>query len=144
MKYLKLGDNATSFYDMGTGLKISGKDVVAVNEAYINQGKRTRRALQGGHLIYATKEEYEEANGVKAESENNTVESTVESLSKKFYNLYQSGKSTKELADAFNKAQLVKIAEAAELEVEDADTKSSLVEAIIEQIESTDDETDEE
>lgn len=139
MKYLKLGDNATSFYDMGTGLKISGKDVVAVNEAYINQGKRTRRALQGGHLIYATKEEYEEAN-VKAESENNTVES----LSKKFYTLYQSGKSTKELADAFNKAQLVKIAEAAELEVEDADTKSSLVEAIIEQIESTDDETDEE
>lgn len=142
MKYLKLGDNATSFYDMGTGLKISGKDVVAVNEAYINQGKRTRRALQGGHLIYATKEEYEEANGVKAESENNTVES--ESLSKKFYNLYQSGKSTKELADAFNKAQLVKIAEAAELEVEEADTKSSLVEAIIEQIESTDEETDEE
>lgn len=140
MKYLKLGDNATSFYDMGTGLKISGKDVVAVNEAYINQGKRTRRALQGGHLIYATKEEYEEANGVKAESENNTVES----LSKKFYNLYQSGKSTKELADVFNKAQLVKIAEAAELEVEDADTKSSLVEAIIEQIESADDETDEE
>lgn len=139
MKYLKLGDNATSFYDMGTGLKISGKGVVAVNEAYINQGKRTRRALQGGHLIYATQEEYEEANGVKAESEN-----TVESLSKKFYNLYQSGKSTKELADAFNKAQLVKIAEAAELEVEDADTKSSLVEAIIEQIESTDDETDEE
>lgn len=144
MKYLKLGDNATSFYDMGTGLKISGKDVVAVNEAYINQGKRTRRALQGGHLIYATKEEYEEANGVKAESENNTVENTVESLSKKFYNLYQSGKSTKELADAFNKAQLVKIAEAAELEVEEADTKSSLVEAIIEQIESTDEETDEE
>lgn len=141
MKYLKLGDNATSFYDMGTGLKISGKDVVAVNEAYINQGKRTRRALQGGHLIYATKEEYEEANGVKAESENNTVE---RSLSKKFYNLYQSGKSTKELADAFNKAQLVKIAEAAELEVEEADTKSSLVEAIIEQIESTDEETDEE
>jgi hypothetical protein len=137
MKYLKLGDNATSFYDMGTGLKISGKDVVAVNDAYINQGKRTRRALQGGHLIYATKEEYEEANGVKAEY-------TVESLSKKFYNLYQSGKSTKELADAFNKAQLVKIAEAAELEVEEADTKSSLVEAIIEQIESTDDETDEE
>lgn len=136
MKYLKLGDNATSFYDMGTGLKISGKDVVAVNEAYINQGKRTRRALQGGHLIYATKEEYEEANGVKAD--------TVESLSKKFYNLYQSGKSTKELADAFNKAQLVKIAEAAELEVEEADTKSSLVEAIIEQIESTDEETDEE
>lgn len=142
MKYLKLGDNATSFYDMGTGLKISGKDVVAVNEAYINQGKRTRRALQGGHLIYATKEEYEEANGVKAESENEN--NTVESLSKKFYNLYQSGKSTKELADAFNKAQLVKIAEAAELEVEEADTKSSLVEAIIEQIESTDDETDEE
>lgn len=139
MKYLKLGDNATSFYDMGTGLKISGKDVVAVNDAYINQGKRTRRALQGGHLIYATKEEYEEANGVKAESENNT-----ESLLKKFYNLYQSGKSTKELADAFNKAQLVKIAEAAELEVEEADTKSSLVEAIIEQIESTNDETDEE
>ena len=139
MKYLKLGDNATSFYDMGTGFKISGKDVVAVNEAYINQGKRTRRALQGGHLIYATKEEYEEANGVKAESENNT-----ESLSKKFYTLYQSGKSTKELADAFNKAQLVKIAEAAELEVEEADTKSSLVEAIIEQIESTDEETDEE
>lgn len=138
MKYLKLGDNATSFYDMWTGLKISGKDVVAVNEAYINQGKRTRRALQGGHLIYATKEEYEEANGVKAESE------TVESLSKKFYNLYQSGKSTKELADAFNKAQLVKIAEAAELEVEEADTKSSLVEAIIEQIESADEETDEE
>ena len=132
MKYLKLGDNATSFYDMGTGLKISGKDVVAVNEAYINQGKRTRRALQGGHLIYATQEEYEEANGVKAD------------LSKKFYTLYQSGKSTKELADAFNKAQLVKIAEAAELEVEDADTKSSLVEAIIEQIESTDDEIDEE
>lgn len=143
MKYLKLGDNATSFYDMGTGLKISGKDVVAVNEAYINQGKRTRRALQGGHLIYATKEEYEEANGVKAESEN-TENNTVESLSKKFYNLYQSGKSTKELADAFNKAQLVKIAEAAELEVEEADTKSSLVEAIIEQIESTDEETDEE
>lgn len=142
MKYLKLGDNATSFYDMGTGLKISGKDVVAVNEAYINQGKRTRRALQGGHLIYATKEEYEEANGVKAESE--TENNTVESLSKKFYNLYQSGKSTKELADAFNKAQLVKIAEAAELEVEEADTKSSLVEAIIEQIESTDEETDEE
>lgn len=137
MKYLKLGDNATSFYDMGTGLKISGKDVVAVNDAYINQGKRTRRALQGGHLIYATKEEYEEANSVKAEY-------TVESLSKKFYNLYQSGKSTKELADAFNKAQLVKIAEAAELEVEEADTKSSLVEAIIEQIESTDEETDEE
>lgn len=139
MKYLKLGDNATSFYDMGTGLKISGKDVVAVNDAYINQGKRTRRALQGGHLIYATQEEYEEANGVKAESENNTV-----SLSDKFYNLYQSGKSTKELADAFNKAQLVKIAEASELEVEEADTKSSLVEAIIEQIESTDEETDEE
>lgn len=140
MKYLKLGDNATSFYDMGTGLKISGKDVVAVDEAYINQGKRTRRALQGGHLIYATREEYGEANGVKAESENNTVES----LLKKFYSLYQSEKSTKELADAFNKAQLVKIAEAEELEVEETDTKSSLVEAIVEQIESTYGETYEE
>lgn len=134
--YLKLGSKATTFYDMATGLQISNKEVVEVNEQYINKGRRTKRAIQGGHVTYATKEEYEKYKGKTSSPKEETA--SPDDFSTKFYNLYKEGKSVKEIADAFTKGQLISLADLADLEVEDSDTKVTLVEALIEQIKSED------
>lgn len=133
IKYLKLGPKASSFYDMSTGLHIVEGEVIAVNEAYLSKGRRTARALQGGHIAYATAEEYNLYHG--NESVDMSKDKTPNALSEKFFNLYNNKKSVKEISDAFNKAELVSIAELAEIEVEDSDTKASIIEALIEDIE---------
>lgn len=137
--YLKLGPKATTFYDMATGLQVSNKEIIEVNPKYISRGRRTSRAIQGGHLVYSTKEEYEAYRGISSSEDKANTEATNKAdrlydLSQKFFELYQSGKSTKELAEVFTKNQLIELAEASDLEVEDSDTKATLVEAIVEQI----------
>lgn len=133
MKYLKLGDKASSFYDMATGLQISGKEIVKVSETYIVQGRKTKNALAGGHLVYATEEEY---NGdTKVPATNSGM--NTEALAKKFIGLYKALKTPKELENSFSKEELIALTEAAEMEVEKSDTKATLVEALINDLEES-------
>lgn len=131
-KYLKLGAKASSFYDMATGLKISGDEIVKVHPKYL-LSKRTSRAIQGGHLVYANEGDYAET-GAKGSTKGSTMD--VESLRDKFISLWKANKSPKDIADSFNKTELTAMAEMAEIEVEDNDTKMTLVEALIEATEA--------
>lgn len=58
-KYLKLGENASSFYDPQTGFGLVPGEVKPIVPAYLKVA-RIRRFLKGGGLTYASKEEYNE------------------------------------------------------------------------------------
>lgn len=57
MKYLKLGEKASIFFDPTTRLLIRGKEVIALKA--IPKSKKLSIALNQGHVVNATEEEYE-------------------------------------------------------------------------------------
>jgi hypothetical protein len=57
MKYLKLGEKASSFFDPNTQVLIRGNEVVAFER--IPQSKKLTVALAQGHVVRATVEDYE-------------------------------------------------------------------------------------
>ena len=56
-KYLKLGEKARGFHDPASGVLLSGKMVVEVNNRQAKASK-VKRALLGGHLVIVDQEEY--------------------------------------------------------------------------------------
>lgn len=57
MKYLKLGEKATMFFDPASRIQIRGTEVVALKA--VQKTKKVAQALSGGHLAWATEEEYQ-------------------------------------------------------------------------------------
>lgn len=58
-KYIKLGEKASSFFDPITRFGISGKQVKEIFPSQL-KNPRIKRFIQGGGLVYATKEEFKE------------------------------------------------------------------------------------
>lgn len=56
MKYLKLGEKASIFFDPTTRLLIRGKEVIALKA--IQKSKKLSTALNQGHVVNATEEDF--------------------------------------------------------------------------------------
>lgn len=117
-----LGANANSFYDAATGIGVYKGTVVELDARQLNSS-RVKRALQGGHLVYAPKEAEKPA---EVKKENN-----ADALVKSFYAKANKGLTVEKLAKAFDMNQLTAICEAMSIEVEEGDTKEDLIDALV-------------
>ena len=69
--YVKLGEKAESFYDPTTGTLVSKHEVVILTDK-AKFSNKIKKAIAGGHLVSATKQDYEdyiEDNGLNTQNE---------------------------------------------------------------------------
>lgn len=121
---VQLGENASVFHDMKTGLTITKGQVVELNLQQ-QMNPKIKAALGGGHLVRVIglpKEVKEIEKEVKYNPEEDKA---------KFIDLFNQRLDIKKLSNNFNLTQLKGIAELFEIEVEEDDTKASIVEAIV-------------
>lgn len=116
---VKLGNKANGFYDQSTGISVYKGDVVELDVRQLNS-PRVKRALAGGHLVYAPAE---------ATTESKTLD--VDKLVKSFNTKVEKGMTVDKLVKAFTMEKLKAICEASEIEVEEGDTEKDLVEALL-------------
>lgn len=114
---VQLGENASVFHDMKTGLTITKGQMVELNLQQ-QMNPKIKAALGGGHLVRVV--------GLPKEVNYNPEEDKA-----KFIDLLNQGLDIKKLSNNFNLTQLKGIAELFEIEVEEDDTKASIVEAIV-------------
>lgn len=122
---VQLGENASVFHDMKTGLTITKGQVVELNLAQ-QMNPKIKAALGGGHLVRVI--------GLPKEVKKEEVKYNPEEDKEKFIELFNQGLDIKKLANNFNLAQLKGVAELFEIEVEEDDTKASIVEAIVSEL----------
>lgn len=118
---VQLGEHASVFHDMKSGLTITKGQVVELNLQQ-QMNPKIKAALGGGHLVRVIGLPKE----VKEEVKHNPEEDKA-----KFIDLFNQGLDIKKLSNNFNLTQLKGIAELFEIEVEEDDTKASIVEAIV-------------
>jgi hypothetical protein len=115
-KFVKLGEEASVFFDPFTKIKLITNQVVELPEDY-KASKKVVVALKNGHIQYASEEEYLAANGgAKTEEGEEGDEDEVElsSLTKNeliAHILETSEEHTEEALKALKKAELLEIAE---------------------------------
>lgn len=81
-KFYKLGEKAATFTDVSTGLSIDPGQVIKVS---IKQAasSRFKRAVAGGHIVIASKEDYSNFLNSKEESEKVSEQSDKDALLKR-------------------------------------------------------------
>lgn len=124
-RFVTVNDNANIFHDQTTGITIVKGEKKELNDYQLNT-KRIRAALQSGHLVYATADEDPIPTISKEEK--------TATLVKKIQALYKAGTDPKKIEKQFSLEDLKDIATSFEITPEDDDTKSTLVEAIIDEI----------
>lgn len=107
---VKLGPKAGSFYDSYTKILVRKNEVVELTPKQMNF-PRIKNALMGGHLVMAVED----------------VDTPIVTLKDKYIEAYQSGKDVSKI---FNLNDLKSIAYDFDIEVEDSDTKASIIDAI--------------
>lgn len=125
-KYVTTGEKANIFHDQSTGITICKGEVVQLSPRQL-LSKRVRLALSSGHLVYTTP-------NIEEEKANMDREATTKLLSSRYENMYNSGKDSTKISQAFSLDELKMIAEGYGLEVEDGDTKATVSEAISEEL----------
>ena len=122
-----LGPDAYSFYDASIGLQLSRGDVKELKPSQLNSIK-VRRALTAGHLEYVTESDtLEDINGEKAEA-----------LNSKLLKLHSEGMENSKIAKAFTLEEITLVAsEVYGITAESDDTVDTILEAVIEEIESS-------
>lgn len=118
---VKLGPKAGSFYDPLSKVLVRKGEIVELTPDKMMYPK-VRNALNGGHLIMAVE--------IPVKEEEIPVKEEV-SLKDKYINLYKKGD---DLSKVFSLKELKQIASEFEIEVESTDTKTSIIEAINEEI----------
>lgn len=118
---VQLGEKASVFHDMRSGLTITRGQIKELNLA-MQMLPKVKAALGGGHLVRVV--------GVPTEVKENKKYNAQEDK-EKFVEMFSQGLDDKKLANNFNLTQLKGIAELFEIEVEEDDTKASIVEAIV-------------
>lgn len=116
---VKLGPKAGSFYDSYTKILVRKNEVVELTPTQMNF-PRIQNALMGGHLVMAV----EDVNTPIAVED---VDTPIVTLKDKYIEAYQSGKDVSKI---FNLTDLKSIAYDFDIEVEDSDTKASIIDAI--------------
>lgn len=119
---VQLGENASVFHDMKTGLTITKGQTVELNLLQ-QMNPKIKAALGGGHLVQVV--------GLPKEVQKEEIKYNPEEDKAKFIDLFNQGLDIKKLSNNFNLTQLKGIAELFEIEVEEDDTKASIVEAIV-------------
>lgn len=117
---VKLGPKAGSFYDSYTKILVRKNEVVELTPKQMNF-PRIKNALMGGHLVMAV----EDVNTPIVTVED--VNTPIVTLKDKYIEAYQSGKDVSKI---FNLTDLKSIAYDFDIEVEDSDTKASIIDAI--------------
>ena len=123
-KTIMLGENAQSFYDASTGIFIGKGETQELTVRQYSSPK-IKRALTNGHLVIVTGDipdiEEEEAEDLKAT----------------FDTLVNQGMEATKISKAFTLKEIKVVASHYDIEAEDGDTVESLVEAILDQVEGT-------
>lgn len=135
-KYIKLNPKASIFYDQDSKIKVLRKDVVEITENQFNS-RVIRAAIANGYLIEAKAEE------VKVKTEEVTdskKEVDTEALKDKFIGLIKACEAPEKIKDQFNGEELKALAISLDIEPEDGDTKLDLVNAILDEFNSGEDE----
>ena len=140
-KYIKLNPKASIFYDQASKIKVLRKDVVEITENQFNS-RVIRAAIANGYLIEAKAEEVkvkaEEVNPKKKADSKKEVD--TEALKDKFIGLIEAGEAPEKIKDQFNVEELKALAISLDIEPEDGDTKLDLVNAILDEFNSGEDE----
>lgn len=131
-KYIKLNPKASIFYDQASKIKVLRKDVVEITENQFNS-RVIRAAIANGYLIEAKAEEVNPKKAVKKEVD-------TEALKDKFIGLIEAGEAPEKIKDQFNGEELKALAISLDIEPEDGDTKLDLVNAILDEFNSGEDE----
>lgn len=140
-KYIKLNPKASIFYDQASKIKVLRKDVVEITENQFNS-RVIRAAIANGYLIEVKAEEVkvktEEVDPKKKAASNKEVD--TEALKDKFIGLIEAGEAPEKIKDQFNGEELKALAISLDIEPEDGDTKLDLVNAILDEFNSGEDE----
>ena len=135
-KYIKLNPKASIFYDQASKIKVLRKDVVEITENQFNS-RVIRAAIANGYLIEVKAEEVK----VKTEEVNPKKKADyTEALKDEFIGLIEAGKAPEKIKDQFNGEELKALAISLDIEPEDGDTKLDLVNAILDEFNSGEDE----
>lgn len=133
-KYIKLNPKASIFYDQASKIKVLRKDVVEITENQFNS-RVIRAAIANGYLIEAKAEEVNLKKKADSKEEVDT-----EALKDKFIGLIEAGEAPEKIKDQFNGEELKALAISLDIEPEDGDTKLDLVNAILDEFNSGEDE----
>lgn len=140
-KYIKLNPKASIFYDQASKIKVLRKDVVEITENQFNS-RVIRAAIANGYLIEVKAEEVkvktEEVNPKKKADSKKEVD--TEALKDEFIGLIEAGEAPEKIKDQFNREELKALAISLDIEPEDGDTKLDLVNAILDEFNSGEDE----
>lgn len=140
-KYIKLNPKASIFYDQASKIKVLRKDVVEITENQFNS-RVIRAAIANGYLIEDKAEEVkvktEEVNPKKKADSKKEVD--TEALKDKFTGIIEAGEAPEKIKDKFNGEELKALAISLDIEPEDGDTKLDLVNAILDEFNSGEDE----
>lgn len=128
-KYIKLNPKASIFYDQDSKIKVLRKDVVEITENQFNS-RVIRAAIANGYLIEAKAEEVTDSK----------KEVDTEALKDKFIGLIKACEAPEKIKDQFKGEELKALAISLDIEPEDGDTKLDLVNAILDEFNSGEDE----
>ncbi len=118
IKYVSVGSEAHSFYDSSTGIQIARGEVKELTPRQYNSPK-IKRALTSGHLVFV----------VDMDEDIHQVDN--EELKEKFKALVDSGMEVSKIAEAFTFEEISRLAEDNGVEVEEGDTVTTIIEALI-------------
>lgn len=133
MKKVTLGKQASIFHDPSVGLTITSGEVVTLTSRQ-STSPRVMKAIRAGYLVDASNIKSKEEKAPKeepVEAPKEEVQLNPAELVEQFNSLVEKGKASKDIASAFNKEELTAIAKEFDIEVEESDTKASIVEAIL-------------
>lgn len=133
-KYIKLNPKASIFYDQASKIKVLRNDVVEITENQFNS-RVIRAAIANGYLIEAKAEEVKAKKKTASKKEVDT-----EAFKDKFIGLIEAGEAPEKIKDQFNGEELKALAISLDIEPEDGDTKLDLVNAILDEFNSGEDE----
>lgn len=123
-KKVKLGNRASIFFDIATGIKVLSGQIVELTESQFSKSS-IKRALANGYLVEVKEE-------VKVDESDGSID-----VRSRFDKMISEHKNAENIKDAFSLKELKALAITFDIEPEEGDTKSDLVKAILEEVANT-------
>lgn len=123
-KKVKLGNRASIFFDIATGIKVLSGQIVELTESQFSKSS-IKRALANGYLVEVKGE-------VKVDESDGSID-----VRSRFDKMISERKNAENIKDAFSLKELKALAITFDIEPEEGDTKSDLVKAILEEVANT-------
>ena len=123
-KKVKLGNRASIFFDIATGIKVLSGQIVELTESQFSKSS-IKRALANGYLVEVKGE-------VKVDESDGSMD-----VRSRFDKMISERKNAENIKDAFSLKELKALAITFDIEPEEGDTKSDLVKAILEEVANT-------